>query len=123
MSILTLPTPRLVCYNSTFPLYHSDLLLLFLHQSGDCRVDSSLGTSGYPKHLFKMRFDGLLASALYTSAALLSSVRAADDIDDGAEASSTSLSESSTSVPIEKPTFTVSGAIVYLSLCSFYSVP
>ena len=54
-----------------------------------------------------MRINEVLASALYTSAALLGSVRAADDIDDGAEASSTSLSETLTSVPIEKPTFTV----------------
>ncbi|KAI4122472.1 MAG: hypothetical protein LQ338_005797 [Usnochroma carphineum] len=55
-----------------------------------------------------MRFNEVLASALYTSTALLGSVRAADDIDDGAEASSTSLSESSTSLPVEKPTFTPS---------------
>ncbi|KAI4191535.1 MAG: hypothetical protein LQ348_003514 [Seirophora lacunosa] len=55
-----------------------------------------------------MRFNQAFASALCTSAALLGSVRAADDIDDGAEASSTSLSESSTSLPVEKPTFTPS---------------
>ncbi|KAL8850453.1 MAG: hypothetical protein Q9221_004595 [Calogaya cf. arnoldii] len=55
-----------------------------------------------------MRINEVLASALYSSAVLLGSVRAADDIDDAAEASSTSLSESSTSVPIEKPTFTPS---------------
>lgn len=54
-----------------------------------------------------MRINEVLASALYTSAVLLGSVRAADDIGDGAEASSTSLSEASTAVPIEKPTFTV----------------
>ncbi|KAL8837062.1 MAG: hypothetical protein Q9205_006282 [Flavoplaca limonia] len=53
-----------------------------------------------------MRVNEVLASALYTSAILLGSARAADDIDDAAEASSASLSESSTSVPIEKPTFT-----------------
>ncbi|KAL8780786.1 MAG: hypothetical protein Q9194_000719 [Teloschistes cf. exilis] len=55
-----------------------------------------------------MRFNGVVATALYTLAAFLGSARAVDDIDDGAEASSTSLSESSTSVPIEKPTFTPS---------------
>lgn len=54
-----------------------------------------------------MRVNDVLASALYTSAILLGSARAADDIDDAAEASSAPLSESSTSVPIEKPTFTV----------------
>ena len=54
-----------------------------------------------------MRVNEVFASALYTSAILLCSARAADDIDDAAEASSASLSESSTSVPIEKPTFTV----------------
>ena len=54
-----------------------------------------------------MRVNEVLASALYTSAILLGSARAADDIDDAAEASSASLSESSTSVPTEKPTFTV----------------
>lgn len=59
-----------------------------------------------------MRINEVLASALYTSAVLLGSVRAADDIDDGAEASSTSLSETSTAVPIEKPTFTVRGPCV-----------
>lgn len=55
-----------------------------------------------------MHFNGVFASLLYTSAVFLGSVRAQDDIDDGAEASSTSLSESSTAVPVEKPTFTVS---------------
>lgn len=59
-----------------------------------------------------MRINEVLASALYSSAVLLGSVRAADDIDDGAEASFTSLSETSTSVPIEKPTFTVGTPLV-----------
>ncbi|KAI4163848.1 MAG: hypothetical protein LQ342_002621 [Letrouitia transgressa] len=55
-----------------------------------------------------MHFNGVFASVLYTSAVFLGSVHATDDIDDGAEASSTSLSESSTAVPVEKPTFTPS---------------
>lgn len=64
-----------------------------------------------------MRINGVLASALYTSAVLLGSVRAAEDIDDGAEASSATLSEASTVVPIEKPTFTVRSPYISTPFC------
>ena len=60
-----------------------------------------------------MRFDAVLASALYSSALFYGQVRADILDDDVAEPSTTSATESSTSLPIEKPTFTVS---VYLSL-------
>ena len=54
-----------------------------------------------------MRFDAVLASALCSYALFYGQVRA-DDLDDTAEPSTTSVTESSTSLPIEKPTFTVS---------------
>ena len=53
-----------------------------------------------------MRVNAVLATALYSSAALLGQVRA-DDTDDAAESSSTSIEETSTTSAIEKPTFTV----------------
>ena len=54
-----------------------------------------------------MRFDAVLASALYSSALFLGQVHA-DDAEDTLESSSTSAVESSTSSAVEKPTFTVS---------------
>ena len=54
--------------------------------------------------IIKMRINGALLSTLYSSAALLGHVQAEDD---AADASSTSVVESSTSSAIEKPTFTV----------------
>ena len=53
-----------------------------------------------------MRFDAVLASALYSSALFYGQVRA-DEVEDAAESSTTSVVESSTSTAIEKPTFTV----------------
>lgn len=53
-----------------------------------------------------MRVNAVLATALYSSAALLGQVRA-DDNDDAVESSSTSIEETSTTSAIEKPTFTV----------------
>lgn len=50
-----------------------------------------------------MRVNGALAAALYSTATLLGQVRA-QDADD---ASSTAVTESSTTSEIEKPTFTV----------------
>ncbi|KAL8842543.1 MAG: hypothetical protein Q9170_000497 [Blastenia crenularia] len=55
-----------------------------------------------------MRFNEVLASALCTSVALLGSVRAQGEANDAPEVSSASLAESSTSLPVEKPTFTPS---------------
>ena len=54
-----------------------------------------------------MRVNAVLATALYSSAALLGHARA-DDTDDALESSSTSVEETSTTSVIEKPTFTVS---------------
>lgn len=54
-----------------------------------------------------MRVNAVLATALYSSAALLGQVRA-DDTDDAVESSSTSIEETSTTSAIEKPTFTPS---------------
>ena len=53
-----------------------------------------------------MRVNAVLATALYSSAALLGQVRA-DDTDDTLESSSPSVEETSTTSVIEKPTFTV----------------
>ena len=53
-----------------------------------------------------MRVNAVLATALYSSAALLGQVRA-DDTDDAVEASSISIEETSTTSAIKKPTFTV----------------
>ena len=53
-----------------------------------------------------MRVNAVLATALYSSAALLGQVRA-DDIDDALESSSPSVEETSITSAIEKPTFTV----------------
>ena len=55
-----------------------------------------------------MRFNAALVSALYSSAALVGSVRAADADVDADESSSTVIEESTTSSVVEKPTFTVS---------------
>lgn len=54
-----------------------------------------------------MRVNGVLATALYSSAALLGQVRA----EEFEEASTTTVAESSTTSEIEKPTFTVRKAI------------
>lgn len=51
-----------------------------------------------------MRVNGVLATALYSSAALLGQVRALDVLDD---TSDTTVAEPSTTSEIEKPTFTV----------------
>lgn len=51
-----------------------------------------------------MRVNAALLSVLYSSATLLGAVRADDDVTDP---SSSSVAESSTSSPVEKPTFTV----------------
>jgi len=51
-----------------------------------------------------MRLNAVLATALYSAAALLGQVHADDE---AAESSSTSVAESSATVPVEKPTFTV----------------
>ena len=53
-----------------------------------------------------MHLNAVLATALYSSAALLGQVHADDE---AAESSSTSVTESSATVPVEKPTFTVRG--------------
>ena len=53
-----------------------------------------------------MRLNEVLATALYSSAAILGNVRA-EDADDAADSSSTSVAESSTSSVVEKPNFTV----------------
>lgn len=53
-----------------------------------------------------MRVNAVLATALYSSAALLGQVRA-DDTDDAVESSTTSIEETSTTSAIKKPTFTV----------------
>lgn len=53
-----------------------------------------------------MRFDSVLASALYSSALFLGQVYA-DELD-ASDSSPTSLAGSSASSPVEKPTFTVS---------------
>lgn len=53
-----------------------------------------------------MRLNAVLASALFSSATLLGHVRA-DDAEDILESSATSITEASTSLPVEKPTFTV----------------
>ncbi len=53
-----------------------------------------------------MRLDTVLASALFSSATLLGHVRA-DEVDDALESSTISIAEASTSLPAEKPTFTV----------------
>ena len=53
-----------------------------------------------------MRLNGALATALYSSALLLGSVRA-DDSED-ADSSSTTVEDATTTSVVEKPTFTVS---------------
>lgn len=53
-----------------------------------------------------MRVNAVLATAIYSSAALLGQVRA-DDTDDALESSSLPVEETSTTSAIEKPTFTV----------------
>lgn len=53
-----------------------------------------------------MRVNAVLATALYSSAALLGQVRA-DDTDDAVESPSASVEETSSTSVIEKPTFTV----------------
>lgn len=53
-----------------------------------------------------MRVNAVLATALYSSAALLGQVRA-DDTDDAVESSTTSIEETSTTSAIKKPIFTV----------------
>ena len=53
-----------------------------------------------------MRVNAVLATALYSSAALLGQVRA-DDTDDSLESSTPVVEETSTTSAIEKPTFTV----------------
>ena len=72
-----------------------------------CRPSSllTLGLLHVCGHFFKMRVNGAVATALYSSALLLGQVRAEDE--DVPEASSVEAVESSTSSAIEKPTFTV----------------
>lgn len=53
-----------------------------------------------------MRFNPVLASALYT--AVLLGQAQADVLDDATDGSSTSIAESATPSVVEKPTFTVS---------------
>lgn len=59
---------------------------------------------------FIMRFDAVVASALYSAALLGSGVRA----EDAAESSTSTVTETSTGVP-DKPTFTVSRPFVPLT--------
>lgn len=54
-----------------------------------------------------MRFDAVVASALYSSAVLIGQVRA-DDPEDVVGSVSASTAESSTTTVIAKPSFTVS---------------
>lgn len=55
-----------------------------------------------------MRLNQVLLSALYSSAALLGQARANEvEFDEVEDATTTSVAESSTASPVEKPTFTV----------------
>ena len=60
------------------------------------------------KVLAKMRVNGAVATALYSSALLLGNVRA-DDAEE-ADAAATTIEEATTTSILEKPTFTVSYA-------------
>ena len=60
-----------------------------------------------------------LATALYSSAALLGHVRA-DDTDDAVDSSSTSVEEASTASAIEKPTFTVRLSPIKAKQCAWW---
>ena len=66
-----------------------------------------------------MRVNAVILSALYSSATFLGQARAEDD-DAAADSTSTSVTESSTSSALERPTFTVSNKKVALGQLWLY---